>query len=464
MTSGADHVNEQVSGPPRRFAPLKSARRHWQRAVGGSFSANVLTTLIAQGVSLIFSVANAAVVARFLGPEGKGTVAVAMMVPAVLTLLVNGGIGIANVYLVGSQRISVSLASRNSVAMAIVASSVGLAAVSSLKLGGILDSLIPGVPAAHQWLAMALLPVGILDGYISSILQGLQLIHLLNFAAVGQAVVVFGAAVVLVVGLKLGVAGAILAAVVGACAALVTKMTLLHRRGASFQPIWNRNLMRMSLGFGLKGQLGNILQFFNYRLDTFILNYYRGLSAVGIYGAAVTLAELLWQLPNAVGFVIFPKAAATAPERMNRLTPRILRVTLALTAGAALALALASRYIVEAVYSAAFLDAVGPLLALLPGVVLLGGAKILANEIAGRGYPQYNSIASGLALVLTVLLDIVLIPRWGAVGAGAASSVSYVAVFVVAGVGYTVVSRRAAATRPDVSVYRAAEVRADETV
>ena len=32
-----------------------------------------------------------------------------------------------------------------------------------------------------------------------------------------------------------------------------------------------------------------------------------------------------------------------------------------------------------------------------PGVVLVGGSKVLTNEIAGRGYPEYNSLAAGLS-------------------------------------------------------------------
>jgi len=78
---------------------------------------------------------------------------------------------------------------------------------------------------------------------------------------------------------------------------------------------------------------------------------------------------------------------------------------------------------------------------LLPGVVLLGGAKVLTNEIAGRGYPHYNSVNSGLALILTVILDLVLIPRYGALGAALASSLAYTAIFFTAIGFYLNVSR-----------------------
>jgi O-antigen/teichoic acid export membrane protein len=190
--------------------------------------------------------------------------------------------------------------------------------------------------------------------------------------------------------------------------------------------------MRSTLFFGLKGQIGNILQFFNYRLDLFIVNYFLGPRDVGIYSVSVGLAELLWHFPNAVSFVIFPKAANTRPELLNNFTQRVLRITLGFTAAGAIGLLFLGKPIISIIYSSAFLAAYAPMLALLPGVVLLGGAKVLSNEIAGRGNPQYNSINAGLALVITVVLDLLLIPQYGVLGAALASSIAYTMIFFTA--------------------------------
>jgi O-antigen/teichoic acid export membrane protein len=127
---------------------------------------------------------------------------------------------------------------------------------------------------------------------------------------------------------------------------------------------------------------------------------------------------------------------------MNRFTPRVFRTTLLLTALGAVGLALVGRPFIEIVYSADFLAAYIPMLVLLPGIVLLGGGKVLTNEVAGRGYPQYNSLASGVSLILTVVLDLMLIPRFGVVGASAASTMAYATIFVLAIVFYSTVSKQ----------------------
>ncbi len=96
---------------------------------------------------------------------------------------------------------------------------------------------------------------------------------------------------------------------------------------------------------------------------------------------------------------------------------------------------------IQVIYSDLFLAAYQPLLALLPGVILLGGGKVLTNEIAGRGYVHYNSVNAGLALVLTVIFDLLLIPRWGVLGASWASTIAYSAIFLTAVIFYRSVSR-----------------------
>jgi len=230
--------------------------------------------------------------------------------------------------------------------------------------------------------------------------------------------------------------------------ALALLSSMLVRLGASFWPRWNSLVMKTTLKFGLRSYVGNVLQFFNYRLDVFLVNFFLGSASVGIYTVAVAMAEMLWYLPNAVGFVIFPKAANTSAEAMNRFTPRVFRITLMLTAAGAVVLALIGKPFIEIVYSPAFASAYGPMLALLPGVVLLGGGKVLTNEIAGRGYPQYNSIASGVSLVLTIGLDLLLIPTLGVLGAAIASSVAYVAIFILALLFYrSVVNRQSGMLR-----------------
>jgi len=126
---------------------------------------------------------------------------------------------------------------------------------------------------------------------------------------------------------------------------------------------------------------------------------------------------------------------------MKVFASRVFLITLGVTTFGAIGLVVVGKPLIRLVYSLAFVDAYTPMLVLLPGVILLGGAKILTNELAGWGYPHYNSINAGGAFIVTVILNLTLIPRYGILGAALASSISYAAIFFMAVGFYLTVTR-----------------------
>jgi len=408
----------------------------------GSFSRDVAFTLFAQLLLVLLHTGNTAILAHWLGPEGKGMLDVALLVPGMLGLLVTGGLGIANVYYAGSRRLTAETLVANSVAICIVATALGYALAGILIVSGLLTSWLVNVPLWLIGLALLSLPINLLTGYLATILQGQQRIAAVNTIALilGVATVFFS--LVLVVICQLGLLGAVLAAVAANVVYLLASWGQLGQPARSLVPRWEPSVMRSTMSFGLRGHVANLFQFFNYRLDMFLVNYFLGAAEVGIYGVAVRMAELLWHLPNAASFVLFPKAAAARAEEINAFTPRVVRYTLGLSALGALGLALLGPWLIQLVFSTAFSAAYFPMLWLLPGVVLLGGAKILINEMAGRGFPQYNALSAGIGFVATVALDVLLIPRWGISGAALASTIAYALVFGVALALYLWIRRR----------------------
>jgi O-antigen/teichoic acid export membrane protein len=189
-------------------------------------------------------------------------------------------------------------------------------------------------------------------------------------------------------------------------------------------------LSKRLLGYGGKAWIGNIIQYFNYRLDVYFVNFFWGASAVGFYSIAVSLAELLWYIPHAVATVLFPKTAADW-EQAKDFTPRVSRNIAAITAVAAAMLAIGAPGLLTIAYGERFRPAVAPLLALLPGVVFLSVGKIVSSDLAGRNRPQFGMWAALTSLGLTLVLDVILIPPLGTTGAGLASSVAYAVTTII---------------------------------
>jgi O-antigen/teichoic acid export membrane protein len=57
--------------------------------------------------------------------------------------------------------------------------------------------------------------------------------------------------------------------------------------------------------------------------------------------------------------------------------------------------------------------------------VLAGASGVASAYLYGRGTPGLNSLVLGAGLVVTVVLDVTLIPRYGALGAAVASTAAY---------------------------------------
>jgi O-antigen/teichoic acid export membrane protein len=184
-------------------------------------------------------------------------------------------------------------------------------------------------------------------------------------------------------------------------------------------------LLRPALQYGVKSYTANLLTFFNYRLDSFLVNAFSGVGAVGLYSTSVSTAEILYYLPNAVSGALFPKVAGMDPETASALTARLARIVLAVLLPAAALFGWAGTWLIPGIFGKPFQSAVQAFLLLLPGIVGIALSKILSADLSGRGKPQYASYTALITLGVTISLDLLLIPRWGINGAAVASSVAY---------------------------------------
>jgi O-antigen/teichoic acid export membrane protein len=191
---------------------------------------------------------------------------------------------------------------------------------------------------------------------------------------------------------------------------------------------WGRPQRRLASQitvFGSKGQLGGMIALLNLRLDFAILGALAGPAVLGAYAVASKYAEILRLPGTALTWVTYPEFAGmprdAALARARRLvTPTL--VTFAIAAGPLLLLA---GPVIRLLYGSDFHDAVTPARILVLGMVLGGAAGVSSGFLYGRGRPGLNSLALGLGLVVTTVLDVLLIPRFGAIGAAYASTIAY---------------------------------------
>jgi O-antigen/teichoic acid export membrane protein len=177
------------------------------------------------------------------------------------------------------------------------------------------------------------------------------------------------------------------------------------------------------LRYSAVNYLANALQFLAYRIDYWIVDHFKGQAELGVYALAVRVGQMLWIVPIVAASILFPLGSAGKADTV--LLGRLLRVMMPITLLGAVILALLSPWVIPAFFSEDFRPSVRPLLFLLPGILAFTANILLAAWFAGTGRPRYNMIISAVSCGMILLLDLLWIPRFGAVGAAWASTVAY---------------------------------------
>jgi O-antigen/teichoic acid export membrane protein len=184
-------------------------------------------------------------------------------------------------------------------------------------------------------------------------------------------------------------------------------------------------LTRRVAAYGLRAQVGGLISQLNLRLDFILLNLITGPAVLGVYAIASKWAELIKILGMALTYVLYPQFAREGRDRATAKARRLIPRAGLLTVGAAVPLWLTAGFVIPAFYGSAFGAAITPARIILLGLALEGVAGVITAFLYGVGRPGLNSWAMAAGLTATVVLDILLIPRFGATGAAVASAVAY---------------------------------------
>lgn len=180
------------------------------------------------------------------------------------------------------------------------------------------------------------------------------------------------------------------------------------------------------LNYGSMTQLSSIAHIVNKRLSYFFLKSLTGLGSVGIYTSGVQLTEGLRLIGQSISLVQFSEISNSNDKAASaRLSITLMKFSVGLTTLALLVLIAIPRELFEWVFSKEFGDIKIVILSLAPGVIALAANTIFSHYFSGTGQPRYNLYSSLAGLAVTIPSLIILVPRFGLVGAGVSASLAY---------------------------------------
>ena len=377
--------------------------------------------------------ANALVVARSLGAEGRGDIAFLLTVATLTGYLASFGIQEANANLAGSEpELRRPLAS-NSILFALVFGLVAAVVVAGLvaafpAVGGESDRVL-------LWAALASIPLVILRIYLTFLLQADYAFAITNLAwVVGPATSIAVNGLLAVLGL-ITVGTALAAWIGGQALGIGLLITYVARHAGLGRP--DVRLAAHSLGFGAKTHVGRFAGIGTYRVDQWFLGSISGSRELGLYSIAVSWAEMLYYLSGVLVMIQRPELVRAQHATAARIAARVVRVGLLLALPMAAVLIVAAPVLCITVFGEEFRGSVDDLRILALGVVGVVTLDLLGSALNSRRRPILASSASSVALVVTLALDITLIPAFGGAGAAAATALAYTAGGVAAAILFT---------------------------
>ena len=287
------------------------------------------------------------------------------------------------------------------------------------------DALVGGREPMRTFLIIGfvLTPVVLLIMLLSSSLAALERWR----AVVAMSVIPFAVPFVAIVGLaatgRLTVATAATATMLGSLLGIVPGLPLLI---SIRRPVFRLSLAWESVVFGLKSWLGGLAQLANGRLDQVLMIALVPPRQLGLYAVATTISGASGPLAGAVS----PPLMARVGAGERHLMPQAVRMTVAVTVVLNLGVALVTPILLPLLFGASFRAATPMAMVLLAASVPLAGASVLSTGLQADGVPLIPSIGEGIALVVTVVGLVLLLPPLQAMGAAIVSLAAYSASFL----------------------------------
>ncbi len=370
----------------------------------------------------VLSLANVLVISRTLGPAGRGDVAFLTAIAWLTANLATFGVQEANANIAGTEPHRRRSLATNSVVFSVV---FGLITIAALA---VIIAVFPGVAGSSdpslRWLTFACLPIIILGIYMRFLVQADYGFGITNIAWLITPVANISINGILAAAGVLSVATAVSTWLAGQIVQTVVLVVYVARRARGFGSP-DRGLARESLSFGARSHVGRVMLLGNYRLDQWIVGAVAGSRELGLYSVAVAWAEALWFLPTTISAVQRPDLVRGERRDAAAVAALTFRLAVVVTVFTAVVFIVAAPFLCVTVFGEAFRGSIDDLRILVLGSVGIVALKQLGSALTAQRRPTLASIAIAVAFAVAIVLDIVLIPRYGGNGAAIASAVSY---------------------------------------
>jgi O-antigen/teichoic acid export membrane protein len=368
-------------------------------------------------------------IARALGPEDLGKYYFAISFTTIFAIFID--LGLSNVL---TREVAKSKERARELLGSVLAIKLPLAFASLLALVILINLM--GYPELTKTLVYISAVSMVLDSFTLSFFAVARGFHNLLFESIAS--VVFQL-IVLAIGLTALRLGLGLRSLAGALAAasvfnfLYSLSLVRFRWKIRIAPVFNKELVKLIIKIAVPFALFGIFQKVYTYLDTVLLSVLAGDKYVGLYQVAFKIIFALQFLPMAFVASVYPAFASYWVKNREQLVITFERamsylIIIALPISAGI-IVLADKIIL--LFKEGFGGAVLPLRLIMVSLLFIFLNFPVGSLLNACDLQKTNTRNMGIALLISVVLNLILIPKWQAVGASITVIAANLAMFIL---------------------------------
>ncbi len=402
------------------------------------FRKNIIASYASQVVVVICNFICSVLAARMLGAKGQGDLALYTSFTAFVTILIGMGLPSAIVYFVASKKMEKGKIIPLMISVTLTLLSLFVLFVFLFKEMNFMSIFLPRFILENElWLYVLIVHLLLLmmNQYFNSLLQaencfvwsgiisglGSALLLLLYVLKYYMQVTVGIEPIQWIIGSLFVVAGS-------QYFVQMVKIYRIDKTYFTFQ-VFKLVEIRSIVIFALIAYTANLVQFLNYKMDLWFINFFHhNKEMIGVYALSATLAQIVWHLPNSLHSVLYTyvSSAEEWEAKIKKTAKSSKWLFLYAIAAGVIGYSL-SIWLVPLWFGEEFSEVPKLIGILLLGVIPFCYGIGISAFFAGIRKVHINMYASIIGLISCVILDILWIPDYGIVGAAYASVISYLA-------------------------------------
>ena len=403
----------------KRLSPLRRAAAE-----------SILAGVVGQALLVISGI----LVARVLGPEGRGYIALLVAFPVILSQLGTLGLPQAATYFIAMNRDDVSEV-YNRLKVPIICQVLLLVTIH-LVIVYLYVRLEPGEVMLSGYLSIIVIPGMLVQEYGLAALQGCQLYMTFNVVRLMPATIYTILILLIFLTQKASLPSIVFVwvcsyAIVGLFVAYFVRYIVLglaKKKNETRSPGFSQMIK-----FGLKGLFGTVSPMQNFRLDQLVAGLFLSPAALGLYVVGQAFTNLVHFIAQSASMVEYPAVAASGSKNTERrliwrffVSVSVMNVVVVFTLIALMPV------LITFLFGKAFTGSIPIARLLLLGAYFESLRRILMEGMKGMGKPEISTWAELSMYPLFAVLAPILIPYYGLIGLAAAVISCYFLSFLVA--------------------------------